>query len=75
MKEKQLDVASFFGQAVSLIFIGFFVERVASAYFGQVWGVALTIGVMLAIFVGVVLWSRREGRQDAESEGESGAEP
>ena len=75
VKDKQLNVASFFGQAASLVFIGFFVERVASAYFGQTWGVALTIVMMLAVFAGVVYWSRRQDRKDANSDEQPSAEP
>ena len=75
MKDKQLNVASFFGQAVSLVFIGFFVERVASAYLGSPWGALLTFFVMLAIFAGVVVWSKRQEQKEASSEEQPGAGP
>jgi membrane protein DedA with SNARE-associated domain len=69
MKDKQLDTASFFGRVASLILLGFFVERVATAYLGSPWGAALTIVAMLAILAGVILWPRLK-RKDAEEEPE-----
>lgn len=62
-KDKQLDAASFFGRVATMLLAGFFVERVATAYLGAPWGAVLTIGLMLAILAGVILWPRlkREG--------------
>jgi len=66
MKDKQLDITSFFGQVVTMVFVGFFVERVASAYIGEPWGALLTIAMMLAILAGVILWPRLKGDSEED---------
>ena len=75
MKDKQLDAASFVGRAATMLALGFFVERVGTAYFGAVWGAVIAIVVMLAILAGIVLWPRlqRKGSEEeqAGSPGES----
>ena len=70
MKDKQLDAASFVGRAATMVALGFFVERVGTAYFGAVWGAVIAIVVMLAILAGVVLWPRlqREGSTRTDTE-------
>ena len=71
MKDKQLDTASFFGQIASLILLGFFVERVATAYIGTPWGAVLTIVAMLVILAGVILWPRLKRKGSEEESGEN----
>ena len=74
MKDKQLDTASFFGQVITMVFVGFFVERVASAYIGEPWGALLTVAVMLAILAGVILWPRLKSKESKEGQAESPGE-
>ena len=75
MKDKQLDAASFFGRVVTMLGLGFFVERISTAYVGALWGAVITIGVMLAILAGIVLWpwlnSKGGQEEQAESPGEA----
>ncbi|MCY4583221.1 MAG: hypothetical protein OXE50_10570 [Chloroflexi bacterium] len=63
MRDKQLDAASFFGRVATLVLLGLFVERAATAYFGAAWGAAITIGVMLVVLAGIVLWDRRKRKR------------
>lgn len=71
MKDKQLDAASFVGRAATMLALGFFVERVGTAYFGAVWGAVIAIGVMLAILAGILLWPRLKssGSEEEQAEG------
>lgn len=71
MKDKQLDAASFVGRAATMVALGFFVERLGTAYFGALWGAVIAIGVMLAILAGIVLWPRlkSKGSEEGQAEG------
>ena len=73
MKDKQLDAASFVGRAATMLALGFFVERVGTAYFGAVWGAVIAIAVMLAILAGILLWPRLNSKDRREEQtGDSG---
>ncbi|MXW31375.1 MAG: hypothetical protein F4045_13565 [Chloroflexi bacterium] len=74
MKDKQLDAASFVGRAATMVALGFFVERVGTAYFGAVWGAVIAIGVMLAILAGIVLWPRLNSKGSEEEQAGSPGE-
>lgn len=74
MKDKQLDAASFVGRAATMVALGFFVERVGTAYFGAVWGAVIAIAVMLAVLAGVVLWPRLKSKGSEEEQTESPGE-
>ncbi|MDE2837526.1 MAG: hypothetical protein OXL97_08470 [Chloroflexota bacterium] len=63
MKDKQLDAASFFGRVATFLFIGFLAERVGTTYLGAAWGAVFAIGVMLAMLVAAVLWTRWKSRR------------
>ncbi len=73
-KDKQLDAASFVGRAATMVALGFFVERVGTAYFGAVWGAVIAIGLMLAILAGIVLWPRLNGKSGEEEQAGSPGE-
>lgn len=62
MKDKQLETASFFGRIATFLLVAFIAERLASVYFGEVWGAALTVALMLTILAGLVLWTRWKRR-------------
>ena len=74
MKDKQLDAASFVGRVATMLALGFFTERVATAYFGAVWGAAITIVLMLTILAGIVLWPRLKRKGGEEEQPESPGE-
>ena len=57
---RQLEITSIVGQAAIFLLVAFFLERLASLHLGEIWGALLTVGVMLAILAGVVLWKRRK---------------